>query len=152
MVAATVYSGRLRDFVRLLEKDSADRLYYDNWSAEKFMTKPTKKILIVDDDADIREAVRLTLEEQDYLNVEITESSDVTSGIQQMKDTNPDIVILDLHMPNKTGFDFMDIVHKNKRLAKTEVIMLTADDTLDNIFKAESKGIGAYHFLGLSLI
>ena len=112
------------------------------------MKKPTKKILIVDDDADIREAVRLTLEEQDYMNVEVTESTNVASGIQQMEATNPDIVILDLHMPNETGFDFMDIVKKNKRLAKTKVIMLTADDTLDNIFKAEHKGIGAYHFLG----
>ncbi len=112
------------------------------------MTKPTRKILIVDDDADIRESIRMTLEEQDYMNVEVIESADVASGIRQMEVSNPDIVILDLHMPNKTGFDFMDIVHKNKRFIKTKVIMLTADDTLDNIFKAGGKGIGAYHFLG----
>jgi two-component system phosphate regulon response regulator PhoB len=112
------------------------------------MTKPTKKILIVDDDASIRDSVRIALEEQDFLNVEITESADVASGIQQMRDINPDIVILDLHMPHKTGFDFMDIVHKNKRLASAKVIMLTADDTLGNVFKAEHKGIGAFHFLG----
>jgi DNA-binding NtrC family response regulator len=112
------------------------------------MTKPTKKILIIDDDASIREAVRLTVEEQDFLDVEVTESADVASGIQQMKAINPDIVILDLHMPGKTGFDFMDIAHKNKLLAKSKVIMLTADDTLGNLFKAEHKGIGAYHFLG----
>jgi len=90
----------------------------------------------------------MTLEEQDYMNVEVIESADVASGIRQMEVSNPDIVILDLHMPNKTGFDFMDIVHKNKRFIKTKVIMLTADDTLDNIFKAGGKGIGAYHFLG----
>ena len=112
------------------------------------MAKPTKKILIVDDDAGVRKAVRLTVEEQDYLNVEVTESADVASGIQQMNEVNPDIVILDLHMPNKTGFDFMDIVQKNKRFKKTKVIMLSADDTLDNIFKAGDKGIGPYNFLG----
>jgi DNA-binding response OmpR family regulator len=112
------------------------------------MTKPTKKILIIDDDVSIREAVRLTVEEQDFLNIEVTESADVASGIQQMKAIKPDIVILDLHMPDKTGFDFMNIVHKDKLLAKAKVIMLTADDTLGNLFKAEHKGIGAYHFLG----
>ena len=126
-----------------------DRLYYDHRSVKKkFMTKLTKKIMIVDDDAGIREAVRLAVEEQDYLNVEVTESSDVDSAIRKMKNIRPDIIILDLHMPNKTGFDFMDIMRKNKRLADIPVIMLTADDTLANVFKAEHKGIGAYHFLG----
>lgn len=112
------------------------------------MTKSTKKILIVDDDADTRVAVRLALQEQDYLNIEVTESADVASGIKEMKDTNPDIVILDLHLPDKSGFDLMDIVHKNKRFAKIKIIMLTADDTIENVFKAKSKGIEVYHFLG----
>jgi len=112
------------------------------------MKKLTKKVLIIDDDASIREAVRLTIKEQDFVNIEVTESADVASGIQQMRNIHPDIVILDLHMPDKTGFDFMDIVRKNKLLAKAKVIMLTADDTLSNLFKAEHKGIGVYHFLG----
>ena len=112
------------------------------------MTKPTRKILIIDDDADIREAVRLSVEEQDFLNIEVTECADVASGVEQMKDINPDIVILDLHMPNETGFDFMDIVHKSKHLAKAKIIMLTADNTLENMFKAEKRGIGVFHFLG----
>lgn len=112
------------------------------------MTKPPTKILIVDDDADIRYAVRLAVEEQDFLQVEVTESVDVISGIAQMHAIHPDIVVLDLHMPNKSGLDFMDIIHNDNCFAKTKVIMLTADDTLDNIFRAEDKGIGAYHFLG----
>ncbi len=126
-----------------------DKLYYGHRSAnKKFMTKLTKKILIVDDDAGTRDSVRVSLEEQDLLNIEFTESANVDSGIEQMKNIHPDIVILDLHMPNKTGFDFMDIMRKNKRLAGTKVIMLTVDDTLANVFKAENKGIGVYHFLG----
>ena len=106
------------------------------------------KVLIVDDDADIRESVRLALEEQDYFNIEVTESADVDSGIQQMEHINPDVVILDLHMPNKNGWDFVDIMRKDKRLAKTRLIILTADETLDNISKGEDKGIEVYQFLG----
>jgi len=112
------------------------------------MTKATMKVLIVDDDADIRESVRLALEEQNYFNIEVTESADVDSGIQQMEYINPDVVILDLHMPNKNGWDFVDIMRKDKRLDKTRLIILTADETLDNISKGEGKGIEVYQFLG----
>lgn len=112
------------------------------------MSEPKKKILIVDDDADIRKSVRLAIEEQGLMDVEVTESADAASGIEQLKKLKPDIIILDLHLPDKSGFDFMDILNKNKHLAKTKVIMLTADDTIENIFKARNKGIGAYYFLG----
>jgi DNA-binding response OmpR family regulator len=112
------------------------------------MIKPKKKILVVDDDARIRESVRLAVQEQDFLDIDVVESSNVASGIVQLKKMKPDIVILDLHMPDKSGFDFLDIMHKDQRLAKTKVIMLTVDDTFKNIFKAETKGIDAYYFLG----
>ena len=110
--------------------------------------KPTKKVLVVDDDAGIRESVRLALAEQDYLNIEVTECADVDTGIHQMTFIIPDVVILDLHMPGKNGWDFLDAMRKDKRLANTKVIMLTVDDTLDNIFKGEEKGIEVYQFLG----
>ena len=113
----------------------------------KFMNKPVLKILIIDDDSDIRASIRLALEEQDSVTVEVTESASVATGIRLTNAINPDVVILDLHMPNKNGWDFMNMLHKNIRLAKTRVIMLTADSTPDNIFQAEKKGIGAYQFL-----
>ena len=109
--------------------------------------KPIRKILIVDDDATIRDAIRLALEEQDYLTFQFTECASVTAGIQKMKQAKPDIVILDLHMPDKTGFDFMKIMKNNNQLAQTKVIMLTADDTIGNILQAEHTGINAFHFL-----
>ena len=112
------------------------------------MNSLRKKLLIVDDDDSIRNSVKLAIEEQEYVQFDIAESVDVASGIQKMKDMHPDIVILDLHLPDMSGFDLMDIVNKNKSLANTKVIMLTVDDTLANIFKAESKGINAFHFLG----
>lgn len=112
------------------------------------MAKPTIKVLIVDDDADMRESISLALKEQTFVDVEITESSDVISGIKQAKNLYPDVIVLDLHMRNKSGWDFMNILHKNARLANIRVVMLTAYATPENIFKAEKKGIGAYQFLG----
>lgn len=112
------------------------------------MNQPRKKVLIVDDNASNRDSIRLAIEELDHVHIEVTESVNVASGIEKMKNIHPDIVILDLHLPDMSGFDFMDIVNKNKALANTKVIMLTADDTLANIFKAQDKGIGAYNFIG----
>ncbi len=112
------------------------------------MNKPKKKVLIIDDDPDIRESVRLAINELDYFDIEVAESPDVISGIEQLKKVKPDIVILDLHMQDKSGFDFMDIMHKSNYFTQTKVIMLTVDDSLKNIFKAEEKGIDAYYFLG----
>ena len=111
------------------------------------MDKPAIKILIIDDDADIRASIRVALEEQEYVVVEVTESASVSTGIRLTNAINPDVVILDLHMPNKNGWDFMNMLHKNIRLAQTRVIMLTADNTPNNIFQAEKKGIGEYQFL-----
>ncbi len=112
------------------------------------MTKPTKTILIVDDDADTRNSIRLALEEQDHMHVEITGCHNVDSAVKQIETETPDIIILDLHMPGKSGFDFMNIINANDRFKDIKVIMLTVDDTMLNIFDAESKGINAYYFLG----
>ena len=114
----------------------------------RVMNKPKKRILIVDDDARVRESVCLAIQEQDVLEFEIVESADVASGIKLLKKTKPDIVILDLHLPDKSGFDFMDMMNSDKAYAKTKVIMLTVDNTMKNIFKAENKGIDVYFFLG----
>jgi DNA-binding response OmpR family regulator len=111
------------------------------------ITRSTMKVLVVDDDTDIRNSIHLALEEQNQITVEITESANVASGIQQAKAINPDVIILDLHMPNKNGWDFMNLLHKDARLAKTRVVMLTADGTDYNSFQAEKKGIGSYQFL-----
>lgn len=107
-----------------------------------------KKILIVDDDGGIRESVRLAIEELDLKNVEIVACSDATSGIEQLTTLRPDIIILDLHLPDKSGFEFMDILNSHKNLNKTKVIMLTVDDTMENVYEASSKGVDAFYFLG----
>ncbi|MBC7708132.1 response regulator [Polaromonas sp.] len=108
---------------------------------------PKATVLIVDDESVIRHSVRLALEEQDFMDIKIIESSSVASGIRQVEKVQPDLVILDLHMPNKNGFDFIDIMKRNKLIAKTKIIMLTVDDTFKNIFIAESKGVDALYFL-----
>ena len=110
------------------------------------------KVLIVDDDADIRRAVRMTLESEPVVSYAFTEAGNVVSGLEALKSTGTDVVILDIHMPGKNGFDFTHKLEKDKSLPLAKVIILTADDSIKNLLKAESKGVDAYHFIGKPFI
>jgi two-component system nitrate/nitrite response regulator NarL len=113
------------------------------------LTKVTsKKLLLIDDEATIRDAVRLALEGQDVVGFDIFESSNAEDGLVRSRQILPDIIILDLHMPARSGFDFMDLISKEQSLERCRVIMLTGDDTIDNIVTAEQKHISPFRFVG----
>jgi DNA-binding NtrC family response regulator len=106
------------------------------------------KVLIIDDDADVRSAVRMTLELEPGVNYAFSEAGDVPTGLKALKSTDSDVVILDLHMPGEDGFDFIDKLEKAKSFPLAKVIILTADDSIKNLLKAEREGVNAYHFIG----
>lgn len=106
------------------------------------------KVLIIDDDADIRNAVRLTLESELGAKLSFLEAGSVSSGIKALKLSKPKVVILDIHMPGENGFDFINRLKQDKSLHQPKIIILTADDSMKNVWEAESKGINPYHFIG----
>lgn len=106
-----------------------------------------RTVLIVDDDPAIRDAVKLALNEQDLLSLDIHEATNVERGLVKAYELQPDLVILDLHMPGKSGFEFMDELRGGK-LRGTPVLMLTANDDMETIFTAGEKGIDMFHVLG----
>lgn len=64
-----------------------------------------KKILIVDDDPDIAESLRLVLESKSY---QVVSASNAQEGREKVKQEHPDLIILDIMMPNSTeGFHFV---------------------------------------------
>jgi CheY-like chemotaxis protein len=103
---------------------------------------------LVDDDDTIRDSVKVSLEAQDMVNVKVLDANNVDAGIVLAQRTKPNVIILDLHMPEKTGYDFMDEINADKSLKDTQFIMLTGDDSMANLFKAESKSIKPYRFIG----
>jgi len=62
------------------------------------------KILVIDDDADIREAMTLVLESKGY---QVVTAQDGIEGLASLKAENPDLMILDLLMPKMDGFNVM---------------------------------------------
>jgi DNA-binding NtrC family response regulator len=63
---------------------------------------PTQRILVVDDDASIRRTLTILLRKMGY---EVTQASDGSEAIRLWRERGGDLVITDLHMPEKDGFE-----------------------------------------------
>lgn len=70
---------------------------------------PKARILIVDDDSDIREMLTALLTEQGH---EISTAEDGFDALLQMKSAPPQLVISDLNMPRMSGFEFLSVVRR----------------------------------------
>lgn len=84
------------------------------------------KILIVDDDPDICEAMRLVLETRDY---EVAVAHDPDSGMERVQEHRPDLIVLDVMMPEGTeGFHFVWNLRgsPDRAMAETPILMVTA--------------------------
>lgn len=92
----------------------------------------SKKIYIVDDDINIRELIKLYLEKEGY-EVELFEGG--KAAITKIKQSIPDLVLLDLMMPEIDGYDTLKEI---KKIAEIPIIMVTAkDETMDKIIGLE---------------
>lgn len=81
-----------------------------------------KNILVVDDEADVRNFLQAALIEAGF-NVSIAE--DGNAALQQIKKQKPDLISLDLVMPHKSGAKLYHELQKNKEWAKIPVIIVT---------------------------
>jgi DNA-binding response OmpR family regulator len=99
-----------------------------------------KRILLVDDDAEIVESLRLALESNGY-NVLI--ARDGNQGLALSERENPDLVILDMMMPKRSGFL---VLEKMRRTRETplRVIMITANEGSRHKAYAEMLGVDDY--------
>ncbi len=81
-----------------------------------------KKILMVDDDVDFAEAVKILLESKDY---EVILAYDGKEGLEKARTVNPDLVILDVMMPEMNGYDVCVVLKADSELCRIPVILLT---------------------------
>ncbi len=77
-------------------------------------------MLVVDDEPELREMVRRYLEAEDFA---VTEAGDGDAALELMKTTAPDLIVLDVTMPGRDGFE---ILRELRRTTNVPVIMLTA--------------------------
>ena len=81
-----------------------------------------KKVLLIDDEPD---AVDFAKEIIETMGHQVVFAHDGDSGIEKMRQEKPDLVILDVQMPGKDGFQVFGIIKQDNDLKATPVIMLT---------------------------
>jgi len=99
--------------------------------------KPAQfKVLIIDDDSQIRSYIRSTLAL--FGQLEIINAVNANEGITKFTKHNPDIVFLDINLPDKDGLTLLkEFLTKN---SSANVIMVSGNSTIDNVKTAINSG------------
>ncbi|GER80902.1 MAG: response regulator [Anaerolineae bacterium CFX3] len=81
------------------------------------------KILIAEDEPDIRELVAFTLR---FAGYEVSAASNGEEAVQMASRENPDLILMDVRMPRMTGYDACRLIKQDSKLKDTPVVFLSA--------------------------
>jgi DNA-binding response OmpR family regulator len=100
-----------------------------------------KRILAVDDEADVLLIVKMGLMSEGY---EVDTATNGFDALSKAKDSLPDLIVLDMMMPEMTGFDVLQKLRQDKATQAIPVIMLTGVADRSRIQQALDAGINFY--------
>src|SRR2546421_5445982 len=116
-----ILSSRLFHFLAVHFKCAVERISHRSLRCHPFSAKlKHMKILIIEDEANIVQLIRLYLEQANFI---VISASDGVSGLELHAREHPDLVILDLMLP---GLDGMEVCRRIRAWASTPILMLTA--------------------------
>jgi DNA-binding response OmpR family regulator len=101
-----------------------------------------KKILVVDDDADLIELISFNLKQAGY---SIGTASNGVDAIKKAHSLSPDLIVLDVMMPELDGFAVCEILRRDSQTASIPIMMLTAISS--ELGRMAALGSGATDFL-----
>ena len=108
-------------------------------SSETIKERPNR-IVYVDDDFDIRQIVRASFEMEDDGKLVVATCGSGSELISRLRELQPNLILLDLHMPEMDGPDVIDALRKNKDGEDVPIIFLTGDTKL--VMEAHYKSLG----------
>jgi two-component system NtrC family response regulator len=97
------------------------------------------KILLIEDSSGVREAYSLILQTEGYKVIEATTGEE---GLKEVKKATPDLVILDVGLPDINGFDVLTKIRKFDK--ELPVIMVTAYASIKKVIEITKLGISGY--------
>jgi CheY-like chemotaxis protein len=100
-----------------------------------------KRILVVDDNPVSRELIREVL---DFPDLQISEAADGEEALHKIQEEMPDLVLLDIRMPVRNGFDVLGRIKKDVRLKQILVLAFTAFAMREDRQKALAAGFDGY--------
>lgn len=101
------------------------------------------RLMIADDHSMIREGLKQLLELDGNFEV-IAEASDGVECLNKLKTVNPDVLLLDINMPNKNGLEVLKGLKKDNSLSDVKVLVLTVHNEVEYLLKAVEIGIDGY--------
>ena len=85
--------------------------------------RPSKRVLVIEDDANILLSLEFVLEREGY---EVRSATSGREGLAAMRRDRPDLVILDLMLPDLSGYEVCQQARREPALAETPILVLTA--------------------------
>ena len=98
-------------------------------------------ILIVEDDAALREALQTTLEAEKF---SVSTATDGEDGLKKIAGKKPDLILLDIAMPKMDGITMMEKLRENKSHGEIPIIFLTNLSDVETISKVVRQGMFDY--------
>ena len=99
------------------------------------------KVLVCDNEEALRALVRGALELGDY---EIVEAHDGDQSVELARSCDPDLIVLDMMMPGRTGLEVLAELRAEDRFAETPVVMLTARAQAQDRLAAVEAGVSRF--------
>lgn len=107
----------------------------------KTVSNSKKRILIAEDKATSRELLRTVLENQGYA---VTEAADGEEALQKARAELPDLILLDLQMPVRNGYEALTELRQDPRFAGVPIVAVTASAMQGDREKALAAGFNGY--------
>ena len=102
------------------------------------------RVLIADDQALVRAGVRGVLQSAEGIEV-VCDAADGVAAVDGARETQPDVVVMDIRMPEMDGIEATRVISADPSLAGTRILMLTTFDADETVF--EALRVGASGFL-----
>lgn len=96
-----------------------------------------KKILIVEDDRSLQNALVETIRQEGY---ETASAFNGEEGLEKLEEFAPDLVLLDIILPKKDGYEVLEQLKKDEKTKNIPVLILTNLEEVDNVQKALDLG------------